>query len=76
MTELECCEIFADNLRQLMFETGYSQTDLAWDAYLDQSTISKYLKGDRLPTVKALINLCIVLDCNFNDLIPDFDYVN
>lgn len=75
MTELECCEIFAGNLRQLMWETGYSQTDLAEAAWLDQSTISKYLKGDRLPTIKALINLCYVLECDFKDLIPDFDRV-
>ena len=76
MTEVECCEIFAGNLAQLMSETGYSQSDLAYDAYLDQSTISKYLKGDRLPTAKALINLCIVLECNFNDLLPDFDLIH
>lgn len=70
MSELEVMNIFAKNLDDLMKEFGYTQIDLAWDAHLDKSTICRYLKGEIMPSFKALNNLCICLDCNIEDLMP------
>lgn len=76
MTELEFCQIFADNLRYEIMNSGYSHYELAFESYLDESTINKCLKGDRIPSVRTLVNLACALECDITDLIPDHDYVN
>lgn len=78
MTELEFMDIFAGNLADRMkeFDPDYSQADVAFDAYLDKSTISRYLKGTQMPSVRALVNLCVALDCEITDLIPDYEIIN
>lgn len=75
MTELEFIDIFASNLADIMENRKYSQADLAWDAYLSQGTISKYLKGLQMPSIRSLVNICCVLDCEIKDLIPDYEII-
>lgn len=74
MTETEWLDIFADNLASMMEEVGYTQTDLAKETRLAQSTISDYLNKHKLPGVKAIINIAYALDCEVTELI-DFDEI-
>lgn len=76
MSEVELIDIFADNLRYTMKDVRISQAELAKEARLSESTISRYLSKERLPTVKALINLCVVLNCDVEDLIPVYDLIS
>jgi len=76
MSEVELIDIFADNLRYTMKDVRISQAELAKEAGLSESTISRYLSKERLPTVKALINLCVVLNCDVEDLIPVYDLIS
>ena len=76
MSEVEFIDIFADNLRDSIAESGYSISEIAKEAKLDRSTICRYLNKERMPTIKAVVNLSIALLCNVNDLIPDYDYIN
>lgn len=76
MTELEWLDIFADNLHGLMQERGYSQGDLADDSGLDQASISRYLNRRRIPTVRAIVNLAYVLDCDISELIDFGDRID
>ena len=68
-TELEWLEIFSGNLRTLMEEWGGSQRDLADDTGLAESTISRYLKGQQMPTVRAIINMSYVFGIDPTELI-------
>lgn len=76
MTEVEFIDIFKGNLKSLMDEVGYNQQELAQEAKIDQSTISKYLNGTRMPSVRALNNISIALNCTINELIGNsMDYI-
>ena len=75
MTEIEFIDIFAGNLRYTMEESGYSQSDLAFDSGISQGTISRYLQGVMMPSVKSLNNLCCVLNCNIDDLVPFYEMI-
>ena len=76
MSEVELIDIFADNLRDLMSERGYSQRELERESGINHASISRYLKKERIPTVKALINLAFALECDLDDLVPTYDYVD
>ena len=76
MSEVEFVDIFADNLRDIIKESGYSIAELAEESKLDKSTICRYLRKERMPTLKAVINLSMALLCNIDDLIPTYDYID
>ena len=42
--------------------SGYTQTALANNLSIGQQTISHYVKGDKLPALDTLANLCKILD--------------
>lgn len=75
MSEVEFIDIFADNLRDIMQEVGITQSELADESGLSRATINRYLAKQRLPTLKALINICNVLDCDLDELIPTYDQI-
>ena len=75
MSEVEFIDIFADNLRDLIIESGYSISEIAREIGINKSTLSKYLRKERLPSIDILVNLSIFLLCDIEDLIPDYEYV-
>lgn len=72
MTKTEWLDKFSKKLNSLMIEQGYSQKSLAEETGLDRRTIARYINGDHIPTVRAIINLVYALDCSIDELI-DFD---
>ena len=72
MTEMELMKTFGDNLKSLLDEWGYTQQELADMIGVSKATISYYIQGKRMPSLKALINIGHVLNCDVDDLI-DFD---
>lgn len=75
MSELELIEIFAGNLRSAMEDARISQAELAKETGLSEAAISRYLAAERLPNLRAIVNICCVLDCDFEELIPTYDLV-
>lgn len=75
MTEQEWLDIFGDNLAEIMAEQGYSQRDLADEAGLSESAISYYVNKQRLPSIKAIINMAYVLDQDLNNFIDFGDRI-
>ena len=75
MTETEWLDIFSKNLIEMMNNVGMSQRDLAKETSLDESTISRYINRERIPTVKAIINISVALCCDIDDLIFFGDYI-
>lgn len=53
--------ILADRMRKLMNQHGLTQSELAMRANTTQSTISKYLSGEREPASKTLANIATAL---------------
>lgn len=76
MSEAELIEIFASNLRSKIDEVGISAAQLAKEAKLYKGTISRYLSGERLPNLRALINICYILECELDELIPTYDLID
>lgn len=75
MTETEWMDIFRRNLIELMIERGYSQGDLAESIGVSDSTISRYLNGERIPSLKSILNLTYELDVSLDDLIDFGDRI-
>ena len=75
MSEVEFINIFGDNLRDIMEERGFSQRALANESGISNVTISRFIKKERMPSAKSLVNLSLALDCDIDDLIPIYDFV-
>ena len=69
MTELEWMDIFGDNLVYMMKEANMTQHDLAMATGLSDSIISYYVHKQRVPGIKAIINISDALGCTPADLI-------
>lgn len=57
MSEVEWINIFSGNLRSLLDETGMTQRELAKMSGISEVMISKYLRGQCMPSVAALVNI-------------------
>ena len=75
MTEVEFIDIFADNLRDVMKEQGYNVSNLSEAINVSESTISRYLNKQTMPTIKNLINICMETGLDLNDLIPFYERI-
>lgn len=75
MTELEWMKIFGDNLKEMLDEANMTQRDLADDTGLTEATISRYINKQRMPTVRALVNIAYSLNCSFDELMDFGDRV-
>ena len=72
MTELEWMRIFGDNLVSILNEYGMTQRELADRAGLSESTISQYIHKQKMPSLRAAINIAYALDIPIDELV-DFD---
>ena len=72
ISEVEFIDIFADNLQEVMKEVGITQAELADEAGINRSTISRYLNKQRLPDLVSLLNICFILECDVSDLVPTY----
>lgn len=75
MTEVEFIDIFSDNLRDVMKEQGYNVSNLSEAINVSESTISRYLNKQTMPTVKNLINICMETGIDLDDLIPFYERI-
>ena len=58
-----------DKLSEAIKGSGLTQTELAKKLGVSQQAISNYIKGDRLPALDTLANLCIILDLDANEIL-------
>lgn len=76
ISEFEFIDIFADNLRSIMYETDITEGELSKMTGITKATISRYLNKKRMPTLKSLINLSYVLCVPITDLIPTYAMID
>ncbi len=55
-------EQIRERLIESIKQSGMTQTQLAKQLHLSQSTVAHYLKGDILPALDTLANLCAMID--------------
>ena len=75
MTEMEWLDIFADNLYEMLCNANMSQKELADRTGMSEASISAYLNGRKLPGLKAIVNIAMVLDCSVGDLVDFGDMI-
>ena len=76
ISEYEWMEIFSNNLKALMDESGITQAELAKESGLTEASISRYLNKKRMPSVSALSNIAHVFPCaDITDLLYFYDRV-
>lgn len=75
MSELEFIDIFGDNLKSLLEEVGISQNQLAEEAEISKSIVSRYVNKEVMPSTKNLINICYCLDCPLEELVPTYELI-
>lgn len=73
MTELEWAKIFSDKLKDLLDEWGMNQKELSEETGISESTISRCLRGECIPNIKTIVNICYALDCNPEDLMDFYE---
>lgn len=56
-------------LAKAIKQSGTTQTALAQKLGISQQTISHYIKGDKMPALDTLANLCVILDLDSNDIL-------
>ena len=61
MSEVEFIDIFSHNLESIMVEYGINRIELAKEAHLDKGSITRYLSGERMPSLLAIIHLSMAL---------------
>ena len=72
ISELQWIKMIATEIEYYMNEQNMTQQELADKAHLDKSSISRYLNGERLISLKAANNISRALNISVSDLI-DFD---
>ena len=68
MTEQEWINIFADNLRDILKEYGYTQDEFADSINATRSTINRYLNKQQMPSLKNAINMSLELGISMDEL--------
>lgn len=69
MTEYEWLNKFRLNLLRLIDENRYSQLEVAEMIGVSESSISKYVRGSRMPSARVILNLSYAFNCSTDELI-------
>lgn len=62
-------ETIQKNIIEAIRQCGMTQTAIAKEMHMSQSTIAHYVRGDILPALDTLANLCAVLDLDANEIL-------
>lgn len=72
MTEIEFMRRFGNNLRDVLEDCWMTQKELSEETGISESTISRYVRGEMMPTFKNIVNIKYALNCEWDELV-DFD---
>lgn len=56
-------------LREEIKASGLTQTEIAKRLGVNQSTVNKYMRIDKFPSLETFANLCIVLDVSADEIL-------
>ena len=58
-----------EKIAEAIEQSGFSQTVLAEKLEVNQSSISHYKNGRKVPSLEVFIKLCQILDLDANDIL-------
>ena len=56
-------------IKEAIKHSGKTQKEIAEQIGIKQPTIAHYIKGDIMPALDTLANLCVVLDLDANEIL-------
>lgn len=71
-TSTKVRESFAKNLKNMLAEAGIKQFKFAKMVGVSPSCVSKWLLGEREPTLGNIVKILEILECSFDDLITNY----
>lgn len=75
MTELELMQDIGGNIDSILKENNMTQQDLVRETGINKSTISKYINGIMMPSVKNLVNIAHVLACDVSEFVFSDEFI-
>lgn len=69
MTQEEFANDFAFSLKTLMRINNISQAELSKRTGIGRTTVNRYCHGELMPSLKNVINIAVVLDCELDELV-------
>ena len=75
MNELEWLDIFGDNLVDMLKDANMTQQELSDASGLSKATISTYINKQKIPGLKAIINIAHALNCSVDELVDYEDRI-
>lgn len=58
-----------NNLREAVKYSGMTQKEIANKLGINPSTVSKYLRLDKFPSLETFANLCVILDVSADEIL-------
>lgn len=75
MNEMTFLRELGTNIDRTMRFRDMSQRELARRSGVDNCSVSRYISGDRMPTLKNIINIAVALDCSVEFLLPSYEHI-
>ncbi|EEC58174.1 helix-turn-helix domain-containing protein [[Bacteroides] pectinophilus] len=63
------CETFISRLEEMRKEKGFTQRELASKVGVNEVSMSRYIKGERVPTVTTIVSIAQVLGASVDYLV-------
>ena len=76
MTEMEYMRFIGRNIKQLLDEYPMTQEELAEKIGVNKGTISRYINAERMPSVKNIVNIAYILECDITDIIEIYGKIS
>lgn len=73
MTEKEFCIDFAKSLRVVMHKYNLNATSLARTCDLPKSSVTRYLRGERMPSAMVIAKMVYFIGCTADELIDVYE---
>lgn len=61
-------------IRAARLKRGLTTQELAYDANLSMTTVSKAERGEHIPTLDTVLKICKALECDIKEVIPEWTY--
>jgi len=69
IAERDWMDIFGDNLKDALIEANMTQHELAEAANLSDAAVSSYIHKQKMPSVRAAVNISRSLDWDLTDML-------
>lgn len=73
MTNKELANDISINIKKRMEQIDMTPAELSKLSNVHKSTLSHYLKGNRVPSIKDIVRIAYALKCKIGDLVMIFD---